>query len=119
MAAALLDRAAHGRVRVLSAGTAPAATIHAGVQEAMGEVGIDLSNEVPKQLDPDSIRAIDVVVTMGCGDSCPVFPGTRYVDWDLPDPAGKSVTEVRPIRDDIDSRVRRLLNDLLPGGFGR
>ena len=119
MAAALLERAARERVRVLSAGTAPATTIHAGVQEAMAEVGIDLSNEVPKQLDPDSVRAVDVVVTMGCGDSCPVFPGTRYVDWDLPDPAGKSVTEVRPIRDDIDRRVRRLLNDLLPEGLDR
>ena len=112
MAAALLDLHAAGRVRVLSAGSEPAAAVHPGVLEAMAERGIDLSDAVPKRLDDEAVREADVVVTMGCGDACPVYPGRRYEDWELSDPAGKSVDEVRPIRDEIDRRVRRLLDEL-------
>ena len=113
MAAALLERAAGGRVEVRSAGSAPADEIHAGVREAMSEVGIDLDWAQPKRLEEDAVRAADVVVTMGCGDACPVFPGKRYLDWELPDPAGKPASEVRAIRDDIDKRVKELLAELL------
>jgi arsenate reductase (thioredoxin) len=112
MAAALLDLYAAGRVRVLSAGSEPAAKVHPGVLEAMAERGIDLFDEVPKRLEDGAVREADVVVTMGCGDACPVYPGKRYEDWDLADPAGKSVAEVRPIRDEIDRRVRALLAGL-------
>src|SRR5919106_4812108 len=105
MAAALLDRAAQGRVHVRSAGSAPTGEIHRGVQEAMAEIGVDLSREFPKPLTDEVVRAADVVVTMGCGDACPVYPGTRYLDWELPDPAGKPVEEVRSIRNEIDRRV--------------
>ena len=114
MAAGLLDRYARGRIEVRSAGSAPAGEIHPGVVEAMTEIGVDLSKEFPKPLDDDVVRAADVVVTMGCGDACPVYPGARYVDWELPDPAGKNVEEVRPIRDEIDSRVRALVDELVP-----
>ena len=112
MAAALLDRHAAGRVRVLSAGSEPADAVHAGVLAAMAERGIDLAEEVPKRLEDAAVREADVVVTMGCGDACPVYPGKRYEDWELPDPAGKGVDEVRPIRDEIDRRVRALLAEL-------
>jgi arsenate reductase (thioredoxin) len=112
MAAALLDLHAAGRVRVLSAGSAPAAAVHPGVLEAMAERGIDLFDEVPKLLEDDAVREADVVVTMGCGDACPGYPGKRYEDWELTDPAGKSVAEVRPIRDEIDRRVQALLASL-------
>ena len=115
MAAALLDLYAPGRVRVLSAGSEPAAAVHPGVLEAMAERGIDLFDAVPKRLDDEAVREADVVVTMGCGDACPVYPGKRYEDWELPDPAGKSVEEVRPIRDEIDRRVRALLAELDAG----
>jgi arsenate reductase (thioredoxin) len=112
MAAALLNHHAAGRVRVRSAGSAPADTINPAVREAMAEVGIDISAEQPKLLTTDAVEASDVVITMGCGDACPIFPGKRYLDWALPDPAGKGVDAVRPIRDDIDGRVRDLLVEL-------
>jgi arsenate reductase len=115
MAAALLDHHADGRVQVRSAGSAPAETINPAVIAAMTELGLDLTREYPKPLTTDAVHAADVVVTMGCGDTCPVFPGKRYLDWDLPDPAGRPVDEVRPIRDEIDARVRALLAELLPG----
>ncbi|HXF73506.1 MAG TPA: arsenate reductase ArsC [Actinomycetota bacterium] len=112
MAAALLDRYAAGRVRVRSAGSEPADRIHPVVLEAMAEVGLDLSGGTPKPLTGEAVEAADVVVTMGCGDACPVFPGTRHLDWDLPDPAGRPLEEVRAIRDEIDRRVRGLLAEL-------
>jgi arsenate reductase len=113
MAAALLDRHAEGRVRVLSAGSAPADSVNPAVVEAMAEVGLDLSKEFPKPLTTEAVQESDVVITMGCGDACPVFPGKRYLDWQLEDPAGKGVDAVRPIRDDIDRRVRDLAAELL------
>jgi arsenate reductase len=112
MAAGLLARYAGGRVLVRSAGSDPSDTVNPAVVEAMSEVGIDLSQEVPKQLTTDGVEAADVVVTMGCGDACPVVPGKRYLDWELPDPSGKSVEEVRAIRDAIDRHVRELLASL-------
>jgi arsenate reductase (thioredoxin) len=112
MAAALLDHHAAGRVRVTSAGSAPADTVNPAVVEAMREVGLDISTEFPKRLTTDAVRAADVVITMGCGDACPVFPGTRYLDWELADPAGQGIDAVRPIRDEIDRRVRTLLAEL-------
>ncbi|MFC5061887.1 arsenate reductase ArsC [Actinomycetospora atypica] len=115
MAAALLAHHAAGRVAVRSAGSAPADTINPAVREVMDELGIDLSREVPTRLTSDDVEAADVVITMGCGDACPVFPGKRYLDWELDDPAGRSVDEVRPIRDDIDRRVRGLLAELTAG----
>ncbi len=112
MAAALLDHYAAGRVEVRSAGSAPADAINPAVREAMAEIGIDISAEYPKPWTDEVVRAADVVVTMGCGDACPVFPGRRYEDWVLDDPAGLDVDDVRPIRDDIDTRVRGLLDEL-------
>ena len=112
MAAALLAREASGRVRVTSAGSEPASEINPAVVAAMAEIGIDISREVPKPLGAGQAQAADVVVTMGCGDACPVFPGKRYLTWELPDPAGLSVEQVRPIRDDIAARVRALLKEL-------
>ena len=97
-------------------GSAPAHTINPAVREVMTELGIDLSHEVPTKLTPDDVDAADVVITMGCGDACPIFPGKRYLDWELTDPAGKNVDDVRPIRDDIDRRVRRLLSELIGPG---
>jgi arsenate reductase len=114
MAAALLEHHAAGRVRVRSAGTTPSDEIHANVVEAMAERGLDVSTARPKGLREDDVREVDVVITMGCGDACPVVPGTRYLDWDLPDPAGKPIAEVRPIRDDIERRVLDLLRELAP-----
>jgi arsenate reductase (thioredoxin) len=116
MAAGLLDRYAAGRVRVRSAGSAPADEINPAVVAAMDEIGIDLSREYPKALTGEAVEAADVVVTMGCGDACPVFPGKRYLDWELPDPSGKPLEDVRPIRDEIDRRVRVLLDELLGAG---
>jgi protein-tyrosine-phosphatase len=116
MAAALLDHHAAGRVRVRSAGSAPAAEINPAVRAVMAERGLDLSKEFPKPLTGEAVRAADVVITMGCGDVCPVFPGKRYLDWRLPDPAGQPIENVRPIRDEIDARVRALLAELLPAG---
>ncbi|HET9723262.1 MAG TPA: arsenate reductase ArsC [Actinomycetota bacterium] len=114
MAAALLDHHAQGRVRVRSAGSTPADEINPSVVAAMEELGLDLSREFPKPLTDGSVRAADVVVTMGCGDACPIYPGKRYLDWELPDPAGRTLEEVRPIRDEIDRRVRDLLAELTP-----
>jgi protein-tyrosine-phosphatase/glycerol uptake facilitator-like aquaporin len=109
MAAGLLDHHAHGSVVVRSAGSAPAETINPAVLDVMNELGIDLSKEFPKPLTTEALRASDVVITMGCGDACPISPGKRYLDWELEDPAGKEVHTVRRIRDDIDARVRTLL----------
>ncbi len=112
MAAALLERHVAGRVRVRSAGTAPADEIDPTVRDAMAELGIDLAAERPKPLEDEAVREADLVVTMGCGDACPVFPGTRYEDWELPDPSGRDLDEVRAIRDEIDRRVRGLASEL-------
>ena len=113
MAAALLDHHAEGRAVVRSAGSTPAKEINPAVVAAMAEIGLDLSKEFPKPLTTEAVEGSDVVVTMGCGDACPVFPGKRYIDWELPDPAGKSVKEVERIRDEIDQRVRQLLSELV------
>jgi protein-tyrosine-phosphatase len=114
MAAALLDHHAKGKVVVRSAGSDPADRLNPAVVAVMAEWGIDLSRELPKLLTDQAVRAADVVVTMGCGDACPVYPGKRYEDWELPDPAGKPVEQVRPIRDQIDARVQQLLTELVP-----
>ena len=114
MAAALLAHHAAGRVEVRSAGSAPADAINPAVREAMAEVGIDISAERPKLLTADAVEASDVVITMGCGDACPVFPGKRYEDWELDDPAGQGIEAVRPIRDEIRGRVEALLAEILP-----
>ena len=116
MAAALLAHRAGDRVVVRSAGSAPADDVNAAVVEAMAEVGIDLraAGARPKKLDDAAVQASDVVITMGCGDACPLYPGKRYEDWKLDDPAGQDVDSVRPIRDEIDRRVRALIDDLLP-----
>ena len=112
MAAALLDQHADGKVRVRSAGSDPAGAINPAVVEVMAELGLDLSRQFPKPLTGEAVRAADVVITMGCGDACPVYPGKRYLDWELADPAGKTAEQVRPIRDEIDRRVRQLLAEL-------
>ncbi|MEU8140308.1 arsenate reductase ArsC [Nonomuraea sp. NPDC048901] len=112
MAAAFLTHLAGGRVRVRSAGSAPADEVNPAVVEAMAERGIDISAEIPKVLTVDAVQASDVVITMGCGDACPIFPGKRYEDWVLDDPAGQGVEAVRPIRDAIEARVRALIADL-------
>ncbi|WP_433275290.1 arsenate reductase ArsC [Pseudonocardia xinjiangensis] len=114
MAAALLHHHAQGRVRVTSAGSAPADDINPAVRTVMAEIGLDLTTAFPKRLTTDAVEAADVVVTMGCGDACPVFPGKRYLDWGLTDPAGRSAEQIRPIRDEIDARVRGLLTELVP-----
>lgn len=114
MAAALLDHYAAGKVVVRSAGSAPSDTINPAVTQVMAEVGLDLSREFPKPLTTEAVQASDVVITMGCGDACPFFPGKRYLDWELEDPAGKDAATVRRIRDEIDGRVRSLLAELLP-----
>jgi len=113
MAAALLDHHAQGRVLVRSAGSDPADRVNPAVIDAMAEIGIDLSKEFPKPLTDEAVRAADAVVTMGCGDACPFYPGKRYLDWNLPDPAGNAVEGVRPIRDEIDRLVRQLLDELV------
>nr|WP_227467897.1 arsenate reductase ArsC [Nocardioides lijunqiniae] len=115
MAAALLAHHGAGRVAVRSAGSAPADSVNPAVVEVMAELGIDVSQEVPTKLLTEDVAASDVVVTMGCGDACPIFPGKRYEDWALEDPAGQGPDAVRPIRDDIDRRVRALLAELVPG----
>ena len=112
MAAALLAREAAGRVRVTSAGSQPADQLNPAVVQAMAEIGLDISREFPKPLTNDKVRAADVVITMGCGDACPFYPGKRYEDWDLPDPAGLPIGAVRPIRDAILDRVRALVSEL-------
>ena len=112
MAAALLDHRAKGTVHVRSAGSDPADRLNPAVIEAMSEIGLDITKEFPKPLTDEVVRAADVVITMGCGDACPLYPGKRYLDWELEDPAGKPVDAVRPILDDIDQRVRKLLAEL-------
>jgi len=112
MAAALLEHHAGGRVDVRSAGSAPAAEVNPAVVSVMREVGIDLAAKTPQLLDTADVRAADVVITMGCGDACPIYPGKRYLDWQLDDPAGKSAEQVRPIRDEIERRVGGLLAEL-------
>jgi protein-tyrosine-phosphatase len=113
MAAGLVDLRSGGRVGVRSAGSAPADEINPAVVEAMSEVGVDLSREFPKPLTDDAVRAADVVITMGCGDACPIFPGKRYEDWELDDPAGRDLATARRIRDEIDARVQILIRELL------
>jgi arsenate reductase (thioredoxin) len=115
MAAALLERKADGRVRVLSAGSEPADRLNPAVIEAMGEIGIDISAERPKKLEDGMVRQSDVVITMGCGDACPIYPGKRYEDWELEDPAGKDLETVRGIRDEIATRIDQLVADLSAG----
>jgi len=116
MAAALLDHQAAGRVHVTSAGSQPADQLNPAVVQAMAEIGLDISREYPKPVTTDKVRAADVVITMGCGDACPIYPGKRYLDWDLPDPAGLGLRAVRPIRDEIGRRVRQLLAELAAAG---
>jgi arsenate reductase len=113
MAAGLLRKYAGDSLDVRSAGSAPADEINPAVVTVMDEVGVDLSDATPIMLETEAVEGADVVVTMGCGDACPVFPGKRYLDWDLPDPDGLTPDDVRPIRDDIDRRVRSLLAELL------
>jgi protein-tyrosine-phosphatase len=113
MAAALLHHHAGGRVHVRSAGSAPGDEINPAVVAAMEEIGLDLSQELPKPLTDEFVRAADVVITMGCGDACPIYPGKRYLDWELDDPAGRMLDEVCVIRDEIDRRVQHLLTELL------
>jgi arsenate reductase (thioredoxin) len=113
MAAALLDQAAAGRIHVSSAGSQPADQLNPAVVAAMAEIGLDISREFPKPLTTGQVQAADVVITMGCGDACPVYPGKRYADWDLPDPAGQDIGTVRRIRDQIRTRVEALAAELL------
>src|SRR5215204_6521958 len=113
MAAGLLQRKAGDSIRVISAGSEPADQLNPAVVEAMEEVGIDISGERPKKLEDGMVRASDVVITMGCGDACPIYPGKRYEDWELEDPSGKDLDTVRGIRDEIGSRVDALLSGLL------
>ena len=118
MAAALLDARSGGRVEVRSAGSEPADQINPVAVEAMSEIGLDIRSETPKLLTGEAVQAADVVITMGCGDACPVFHGKRYLDWELDDPAGKGLNEVRVIRDEIDRRVQKLAAELVgPGGL--
>jgi arsenate reductase len=112
-AAALMDHHAGGRVRVRSAGSAPADEINPAIVAVLAERDLDIIKEFPKQLTDEAVRAADVVITMGCGDACPIYPGKRYLDWDLDDPAGEQIDEVRPIVDEIDRRVQALLAELV------
>ena len=123
MAAAFLTHLSGGAVEVRSAGSEPADQVNPAAVQAMTEVGIDITSEQPKVLTTQAVQDSDVVITMGCGDACPVFPGKSYRDWELTDPAGKGVEAVRPIRDDIRARVQALVNELVPAapdsGAGR
>jgi len=112
MAAAFLTTLSHGAIEVRSAGSAPADMVNPAAVEAMAEVGIDMSAEIPKVLTTEAVKESDVVITMGCGDTCPIFPGKRYEDWELADPAGKGVESVRPIRDEIKARIEELIASL-------
>ncbi|GAB3584589.1 arsenate reductase ArsC [Leifsonia lichenia] len=114
MAAGFMRELSEGRVDVLSAGSEPKDQINPIAVQVMAEQGIDIANEQPKILTTEAVKESDVVITMGCGDTCPIFPGKRYEDWELTDPAGRPVDEVRPIRDDIKQRVENLLSELLP-----
>ena len=111
----LLDHYAHGRVEVLSAGSEPGNQLNPSVVAILAERGLDATKDFPKPLTDDMAQTADVIVTMGCGDTCPVYPGKRYLDWEITDPAGLPVDQVRPIVDDIDNRVRALLEELIPG----
>jgi arsenate reductase (thioredoxin) len=113
MAAGLLELRSGGRIQVRSAGSDPAEVINPAVVEVMDEIGVDMSEAFPKPLTNDAVAAADVVVTMGCGDACPVYPGKKYEDWELDDPAGQDVATVRRIRDEIDARVQALVSELL------
>ncbi|MFC6080586.1 arsenate reductase ArsC [Sphaerisporangium aureirubrum] len=112
MAAAFLTHLTEGRIQVRSAGSAPADAVNPAVVEAMKEAGIDITAEIPKVLTVEAVQASDVVITMGCGDACPYFPGKRYLDWQLTDPAGQGIDAVRPIRDEIETRIRALISEL-------
>ncbi len=114
MAAAYLTALSAGAIEVRSAGSEPADSVNPAAVAAMVEEGIDMSAETPKVLTVDAVRESDVVITMGCGDTCPIFPGKRYEDWELDDPAGQGIEAVRPIRDDIKSRIQGLIAELLP-----
>ena len=114
MAAGWLRHLGGEAVEVRSAGSLPADQVNPAVVQVMAELGLDISKEYPKPLTTEAVQASDVVITMGCGDACPIFPGKRYLDWQLEDPAGQGVDDVRPIRDDIDRRVQGLLAELLP-----
>ena len=116
MAAALTSLRSKGQIRVRSAGSAPAEEINPNAVAVLEELGIDIADEFPKPLTDDGVRAADVVITMGCGDACPIYPGKRYEDWELDDPAGQDLETVRRIRDEIDERVQALVHELLPGG---
>jgi len=116
MAAGFLQHLGGGRIEVLSAGSEPTDRVNAVAVDAMAEVGIDIAAATPKVLTADAVRVSDVVVTMGCGDACPFFPGIRYEDWELDDPAGQGIEAVRPIRDEIRRRVERLVEELVPHG---
>ena len=114
MAAGLLKLRSEGRIDVRTAGSAPADEINPVAVQAMEEIGVDLGEEFPKLLTDEAVRAADAVITMGCGDACPVYPGKRYLNWELDDPVGKPFAEVRPIRDEIDRRVTTMLAELSP-----
>lgn len=114
MAAGFLSHLSGGAIEVRSAGSAPAEHLNPAAVQAMAEAGIDITDQAPKILTPDAVESSTVVITMGCGDTCPVFPGISYRDWDLPDPAGKGVEAVRPIRDEIRARIDALIAELLP-----
>ena len=119
MAAGWLRHLAGDAVEVRSAGSIPGDQVNPSAVAAMAEVGIDISDQRPKVLTTDAVEASDVVITMGCGDACPIFPGKRYLDWELEDPAGRGVESVRPIRDDIERRIRALVSELLPAREGQ
>ena len=114
MGAGLVKLRSSGRIHVRSAGSDPADRINPAVVQAMSEVGVDMAEEFPKPLTDEVVRAADVVITMGCGDACPIYPGKKYEDWELDDPAGQDLAAVRTIRDEIDERVQRLVAELLP-----
>lgn len=114
MAAGLVKLRSNGRIHVRSAGSTPGEEINPRVAEAMGELGVDLSEEFPKPLTDEFVQAADVVITMGCGDACPIYPGKKYEDWQLDDPAGQDLETVRRIRDELDGRVQKLIAELLP-----
>ena len=118
MAAGFLRELSEGRVEVLSAGSEPKDSLNPVAVQAMAEAGIDIAGNTPKVLTTEAVKDSDVVITMGCGDTCPIFPGKRYEDWDLTDPAGRTIEEVRPIRDEIERRVRTLLAELAPAAAG-
>jgi protein-tyrosine-phosphatase len=116
MAAALLEKHGAARVSVRSAGSEPADSLNPAVVEALAEIGIDVTKELPKLLTDESVHAADVVITMGCGDACPVYPGKRYLDWNVPDPAGLPLEQVRPIRDEVERRVLDLVAEISRSG---